>query len=1202
MRSAQMIRRVLLIVGAPCGGVSLLADGLRALVADASVAGQAARREQDQFVRCNDRLFEAMGKRWESVALPPWPDVAVPSGSALAQAMAELARGGDGAGTALLADHRASRLLPAWQSAFAPAEIEDSYLIVLRDPASVARSLLTRHGLRPEKSYLLWFAQLFSATQDSAGKPRVVIDFDAFLRAPRQQLERAAAMLALAGANTQGNTFSRFCAGLAAPPATAVDAAAAVAATLADPRAGALVANAYALLGELAGEGQDAHADGSHFEQAWQSLAESLQQMSPLLRYLDICESKIDVMALFHGEATEQIAVAAPAPPAPAPALATAAGTPARVQAVGPSSVSVVIPLYNHQQYIEAALDSVLAQTHRPTEIIVIDDGSNDASAVKVLAYCRDHPEIIFWSWPNQGAHHTLNAAIHRATGSYVAILNSDDCYHPQRLATCLAAMEEHPDLAAVATGVRFIDAEGRQLASPWYADAVAYYREHGDLALALFRANFLVSTSNLFVRRSLFETAGYFAPLRYTHDLEFFLRLIADGRSVLLLDAPLLSYRMHPRNTIGESQASLDLELGAIFAYHLYRRQLAERGHPPGQSALDRYVEVLGKHKLLGPVEYFLALLERSGEHGSPPAGGPEAQLRALLTKMGVVPSARGGAESMLSRFVAARSAYLRRWERVSSDAKVLAAFAEQKNTIEEMRGSLEQMRSSFAQQAGSIDDLRAQIARAGEMLADKVRSLGLQAQEIARLNAAVAAKELAVAEQAAEIRRLEAEFAAKNQAMAAQSEVLRSLGDQLAALKRSHWYRLGVTLRQEPFGLRKLLKTAYHAGACAVPERWRPALRPLLERLRRYADRRRYAAAAVAPQPVRSASPADSGKPRVVHVIANFMLGGSSRLVADLIEGLGSEFSQRVVTSFLPSPPAYSGVDVTEFRSPQSPEDLLPFLRDCSPALVHVHYWGDVDWPWYDILFRAVAGLGCPVLENVNTPVAPYRAACVRRYVHVSTYVRDHFGDGTADNLVIYPGSDFSKFTRKEDAELPADCIGMVYRLEPDKLNEQAIEVFIKVVRRRPRTRAIIVGGGSYLEPYRRAVQAAGLADSFEFTGYADYDALPALYQRFSLFVAPVWKESFGQVGPFAMNMGIPVVGYRVGGLEEIVDDPSLLAPPGDADELAALIVALLDDPQRCREIGRHNLARARALFSVEAMVDAYRRLYRELLGAAR
>src|SRR5439155_12243129 len=162
-----------------------------------------------------------------------------------------------------------------------------------------------------------------------------------------------------------------------------------------------------------------------------------------------------------------------------------------------------------------------------------IDDGSSDGSADTMRRLCKERPEIIFWSRPNQGAHHTLNAAIHRASAEFVAILNSDDRYHPERLASCLDALRAHPAADVVATEIAFLDDAGEAVASPWYEDALAFYKSTGDLPLALCRANFLMTTSNLFMRRSVFESVGYFSPLRYTHDLEFFLRLILERKEI---------------------------------------------------------------------------------------------------------------------------------------------------------------------------------------------------------------------------------------------------------------------------------------------------------------------------------------------------------------------------------------------------------------------------------------------------------------------------------------------------------------------------------------------------------------------------------------------------------------------------------------------------------------------------------------------
>lgn len=325
--------------------------------------------------------------------------------------------------------------------------------------------------------------------------------------------------------------------------------------------------------------------------------------------------------------------------------------------------VSVVIPLYNHAKYIEAAIGSVLAQTVRPAEIIVIDDGSTDGSAEVVHRLCKEHPEIIFWSWSNQGAHHTLNAGILRATGDFVAFLNSDDCFEPNRLATCLALVRSDASVDVVATGASFVDDQGKAVLNPWYDDALAFYRQEKDVAFALFRANFLVTTSNLFVRRSVFETVGTFAPLRYAHDLEFILRLILGKKHIYFLDQPLVTYRLHEKNTISENKAREDIERAAVFAFFLYRQWRSEAGQRPWRHSLERYVEVLGQQDILEIVEEFLVLLEdQPAQEGLAVAGALPTEFRGFLSRLGVDWAAHGSVEPLLARFAAAREVFLRR------------------------------------------------------------------------------------------------------------------------------------------------------------------------------------------------------------------------------------------------------------------------------------------------------------------------------------------------------------------------------------------------------------------------------------------------------------------------------------------------------------------------------------------------------------
>ncbi len=345
--------------------------------------------------------------------------------------------------------------------------------------------------------------------------------------------------------------------------------------------------------------------------------------------------------------------------------------------------------------------------------------------------------------------------------------------------------------------------------------------------------------------------------------------------------------------------------------------------------------------------------------------------------------------------------------------------------------------------------------------------------------------------------------------------------------------------------------------------------------------------------------AYPLMAERPKILHAIGNFNTGGSSQLVIDLIENLGHQFEQRVITRDLPNPPDYIGLNIS--ACPVSYDVIFSHLKEFRPDILHVHYWGWNDWIWYHQVFQAAQEYNnsCRVIINVNVPVDPYLSDAINYYVYVSNYVRHEFGLSGDKEVTIYPGSDFSLFSREDNSEMPDDCIGMVYRLDRDKLNEASIDVFIKVVQRRKQTKVLIVGGGFYFDRYREAVQKAGVSEAFEFTGFVTYHQLPQMYERLSLFVAPVWQESFGQVSPFAMNMGLPVVGYNIGALKEIINDDRLLAPPEDSDRLADIIIQLLDHREQRLEIGRKNSQRAKQFFSVETMIESYQELYTMLLA---
>ncbi|WP_036262334.1 glycosyltransferase family 4 protein [Methylocapsa aurea] len=336
-------------------------------------------------------------------------------------------------------------------------------------------------------------------------------------------------------------------------------------------------------------------------------------------------------------------------------------------------------------------------------------------------------------------------------------------------------------------------------------------------------------------------------------------------------------------------------------------------------------------------------------------------------------------------------------------------------------------------------------------------------------------------------------------------------------------------------------------------------------------------------------------ANRPRVLHAIANVWVGGSTQLIVDLHDYLGHRIDMEVLTSALPSRGAHRGMTIRLAPQPASRHQVRSAFSRFRPHIAHVHYWGDVDESWYRMVFEAAAEFGCPIVQNVNTPIAPFADVHVDRNVFVSDSVLGRFGS-VAPAKVIHPGVDLDRFAPPPVVDPDSfDAIGAVYRLENDKLNADAIELFIAIVEKRPKTRVIIVGDGSLFAHFRSRVAQKSLLSNFEFTGYVPYEDLPAQFARFKTFVAPVHQESFGQVIPFAMCSGLAVAGYNVGAIPEILGGSDTLGE--SLDETAQIVVSLLDDRERLNAIGERNRTLALARFSVERMAVDYLNIYRDL-----
>jgi len=123
------------------------------------------------------------------------------------------------------------------------------------------------------------------------------------------------------------------------------------------------------------------------------------------------------------------------------------------------TKISVVVPCYNHERYVERCLSSIDMQDHADLEVIVVDDGSRDASWQRISAH-RWQPSrhVRLLRRENRGAHAAFNEGLHLATGDYVALCNSDDWFARARISALHAGAQRSSARFAFLSGVRFVD------------------------------------------------------------------------------------------------------------------------------------------------------------------------------------------------------------------------------------------------------------------------------------------------------------------------------------------------------------------------------------------------------------------------------------------------------------------------------------------------------------------------------------------------------------------------------------------------------------------------------------------------------------------------------------------------------------------------------------------------------------------------
>lgn len=194
-----------------------------------------------------------------------------------------------------------------------------------------------------------------------------------------------------------------------------------------------------------------------------------------------------------------------------------------------PPLVSVVIPSYQHAPFVGRAVESVLAQTVTDIEVIVVDDGSTDGTPDIVAAISDPRLKLVRCTVNRR--QHARNMALGMATGRYVAFQNSDDEWHPEKLARQLSVLESRPEVGASFTAVTIIDANSKPAQGTWANNQFVSGNEERSALhwLRIFLGRNCLCISSAVVRRDLLKRVGDFrASLMTLSDLDMWIRLVA--------------------------------------------------------------------------------------------------------------------------------------------------------------------------------------------------------------------------------------------------------------------------------------------------------------------------------------------------------------------------------------------------------------------------------------------------------------------------------------------------------------------------------------------------------------------------------------------------------------------------------------------------------------------------------------------------
>lgn len=188
--------------------------------------------------------------------------------------------------------------------------------------------------------------------------------------------------------------------------------------------------------------------------------------------------------------------------------------------------VSVLMPVYNEEDNVVRAIKSVIAQTYRNWEFVIVDDGSTDRTPTILKEFSESDPRIkVIRNERNMGITASLNRGLKACKGEYIARLDADDWYHPEKLEEQVRFLEEHPDHGMVGTFFTLVYDDGREI-------RVSLPVKHENILKRMAYRNSFCHSCVTF-RREVLEVAGYYdEKLKYAQDYDLYFRVMSIAKA----------------------------------------------------------------------------------------------------------------------------------------------------------------------------------------------------------------------------------------------------------------------------------------------------------------------------------------------------------------------------------------------------------------------------------------------------------------------------------------------------------------------------------------------------------------------------------------------------------------------------------------------------------------------------------------------